>query len=308
MKTTMRTTTTSSAAGQAAAGAQARPAISSSPSSPCARSERIVGGIVGAAEDRGSRDEGVRARRARCPPHSPSSRRRRSPGGCRVRSPRCARAPRRACRALCRNELLSAEARIHRHHQDGVDLVDHVVEPVERRGRIEHEARVRSPPRGCAGWCDPRAGWPPGWKLMRVAPALAKSAASASTGETIKCTSMVGVDARLAQRLAYHRADGEIRHVMIVHHVEMNPVRARGEHRLHFLAQAGKIGRQDRRRDADGHAAHFINACRAPHVLPRRPPGCAGSSPWPTAPSIRAARWRPACRGDDGSFAADTPW
>src|SRR5690606_13571442 len=34
--------------------------------------------------------------------------------------------------------------------------------------------------------------------------------------------------------------------VMVVHHVEVHPVRARGEHRVHFLAQAGEIRGQDR--------------------------------------------------------------
>ena len=34
-----------------------------------------------------------------------------------------------------RDELLSAESGVHRHQQDHVDLVDHVVEPVERRRR-----------------------------------------------------------------------------------------------------------------------------------------------------------------------------
>ncbi|MNC89932.1 hypothetical protein D3C83_59490 [compost metagenome] len=47
-----------------------------------------------------------------------------------------------------------------------------------------------------------------------------------------------------ANRLAYQRADRQVGHVMVVHHVEMHEVGAGGDHVLHFLAQPGKIGRQ----------------------------------------------------------------
>ena len=40
-----------------------------------------------------------------------------------------------------RDELLAAESRIHRHDQHQIDLVDHVVQPVQRRRRIEHQSR-----------------------------------------------------------------------------------------------------------------------------------------------------------------------
>ncbi len=38
------------------------------------------------------------------------------------------------------NKRLPAEARIHRHDQHQVDAIHYVIEVVERRGRIEHEA------------------------------------------------------------------------------------------------------------------------------------------------------------------------
>jgi len=60
-------------------------------------------------------------------------------------------------------------------------------------------------------------------------------------------------DAMLAQRLAHQRADGEIGHVVIVHHVEVDDVGAGGEHVVDFLAQPGKVGGQDGRGDAVGH-------------------------------------------------------
>ncbi|MCY1547785.1 hypothetical protein D9M68_838620 [compost metagenome] len=59
-------------------------------------------------------------------------------------------------------------------------------------------------------------------------------------------------DAVLAQRRADHRADGQVRHVVVVHHVEVDDVGTGGEHPVHILAQAGEIGGQDRRSDGVG--------------------------------------------------------
>src|SRR5262245_31191135 len=55
--------------------------------------------------------------------------------------------------------------------------------------------------------------------------------------------------ARLERR-AYDRSDREVRHVVVVHDVEVQQVRAGRFHRAHFLAQAREIRRQDRGRDA----------------------------------------------------------
>jgi hypothetical protein len=49
------------------------------------------------------------------------------------------------------------------------------------------------------------------------------------------------LDSRLAQGLAHQGPDGEVGHVVVVHDVEVNPVGAGGEHRIHFLPQAGEI-------------------------------------------------------------------
>jgi hypothetical protein len=46
-------------------------------------------------------------------------------------------------------------------------------------------------------------------------------------------------------RLADQRADGQVRHVMIVHHVKMDPVGARLHHRAHFLPQPREVSGQD---------------------------------------------------------------
>ena len=60
----------------------------------------------------------------------------------------------------------------------------------------------------------------------------------------------VALDAMRLQRLRHHRADGQVRHVVIVHDVEVDPVRAGGQHVPDFLAQAGEVGGQNRWGDA----------------------------------------------------------
>ena len=69
-----------------------------------------------------------------------------------------------------------------------------------------------------------------GWKLMKVAPASAKSGTMRSTGLHHQVHVDRRLDAVLAQRLAHQRADGEVRHVVVVHHVEVDEVGAGGEH------------------------------------------------------------------------------
>jgi hypothetical protein len=76
---------------------------------------------------------------------------------------------------------------------------------------------------------------------MYVAPALAKSGMMRSTGFTIRCTSIGRGDAVLAQRLADHRADGQVRHVVVVHHVEVHPVGAGCSTAVDFLAELAKL-------------------------------------------------------------------
>ena len=54
------------------------------------------------------------------------------------------------------------------------------------------------------------------------------------------------------QSLADHGAKSQVRHVMVVHHVKVNPVCASGNHIAHFFAQTGKVGRKNRGGDAVG--------------------------------------------------------
>ena len=57
------------------------------------------------------------------------------------------------------------------------------------------------------------------------------------------------LDAVVLERLANHRADGQVGHVVVIHDVEVDGVGAGLEHISNLLAQVGKVGRQDRRRD-----------------------------------------------------------
>ena len=42
--------------------------------------------------------------------------------------------------------------------------------------------------------------------------------------------------------LADHRAEGQVGHVMVVHHIEVDPVGPGVDHAVHLLAQESKVG------------------------------------------------------------------
>ena len=54
------------------------------------------------------------------------------------------------------------------------------------------------------------------------------------------------------QRLANHGPEGEIGHVMVVHHVKMDPVGTGVDDAFDFLAQASEISREDGRGNTVG--------------------------------------------------------
>src|SRR5699024_8782342 len=59
-------------------------------------------------------------------------------------------------------------------------------------------------------------------------------------------------DAVIAQRLADHRADRQVGHVVVVHDVEVHPVGAGFDNVFDFLAQAGEIGGKNAGGDQGG--------------------------------------------------------
>ena len=44
------------------------------------------------------------------------------------------------------------------------------------------------------------------------------------------------------KRLANHGAKRQVGHIVVVHHVKVNPVGARRNHGFDFITQAGKVG------------------------------------------------------------------
>ena len=81
---------------------------------------------------------------------------------------------------------------------------------------------------------------------MIAAPACAKSDARRSTGFTIRCTS-IGTLTWGFSAAHTMRADGQIRDVVVVHHVEMDQIGASRDHRTHLFAEAREIGGENRR-------------------------------------------------------------
>ena len=63
------------------------------------------------------------------------------------------------------------------------------------------------------------------------------------------------------ERLTNHGAKSEVGHVMVVHHVVVNPVGASGYDVAHFFAQAGKIGGQQRGGNAVGGHVFIVAFC-----------------------------------------------
>ena len=150
------------------------------------------------------------------------------------------------------DELLSAETGIHGHDQHHVHLVDDMMQPGKRRGRIEHQPRLATRFVYEAERAVDVLG------RLGMKSDVARARLREIRNDAIhRLDHQVHVDRRgntvLAQRLADQRADREIRHIMIVHHVEMHDVRAGGKHVLHFFAQASEIGTENGRGDEVGH-------------------------------------------------------
>ena len=67
-------------------------------------------------------------------------------------------------------------------------------------------------------------------------------------------------DAVLAQCGAHHRADGQVGYVVVVHDIEVHEVGTGGQHLVHFLTQAGEVGRENRWSNDEGlHDAPFLS-------------------------------------------------
>ena len=115
---------------------------------------------------------------------------------------------------------------------------------VERRGRVEHEpslAAVLLDERDGAVWVGG------GFGMERDHGRTGLGEVRHDTIDRLDHEMHVDrrLDPVLAQRGADQRTDGEVRHVMVVHHVEMDPISAGGEHRVDLGSQASEVGGQD---------------------------------------------------------------
>ena len=148
-----------------------------------------------------------------------------------------------------RNKFLTAEARIHAHQKNHVDLIEHVVQAFHRSRGIQYETGLR------AGVADQLQ------RTVNVAARLNVERNPVSTRlrelryEAVhRLHHQMHVNIRLCIRancLQHARADREIRYIMVVHHVEVNPVRPGSDDIANLFAKPGKVSGKDRRGDAD---------------------------------------------------------
>ena len=152
------------------------------------------------------------------------------------------------------DEALPAETGIDAHHEDEVDFLDQVIEHLGRRAGIEHHARLLAE------------------RLDRLQRAMDVRPGFRVYGDDVRARFgegfEIGIDRRdhqmhierlrcvRAKRFHNCGADGDIGHIMPIHHVDVDPVRPGRIHGTHFFAEPGKIGRQDRGGDQGGGHAH----------------------------------------------------
>ena len=155
-------------------------------------------------------DERVGAGVARSPRCCRPSRRRRPRARCRARCGRCARAPRAALSSASGMNFCPPKPGFTDMMSTRSSLSQHVIEPGERRRRVQHEPRLAAR----IAWMSPivrsTCSLASGWNEMMFAPAFAKSGTMRSTGFTMRCTSIGTVH---SGAIASHtqRPDREVR-------------------------------------------------------------------------------------------------
>ena len=157
-------------------------------------------------------------------------------------------------------ELLAAEARLHGHHQEHVELAEHVGERLDRGVRLE-----RHPGPGTLG--TQLAGEP-----HRRLRGLGVEGHRAGTCFGVRrCPAVRVLDhqvrvqrqvGRLREALEDRQPEGQVGHEVVVHHVDVHPVGARDPADL--VGQAGQVGVEDARRDLDTHGGSILGSRRRP--------------------------------------------
>src|SRR3990167_967295 len=155
------------------------------------------------------------------------------------------------------NEALAAKARVHAHDQNQVDVFDHPVQHIQLFGRVEHQAGLHALALDGldAAVHMARSVWV---EADVIGSRLGKAGGQGVHGRDhqVHVNRHRHAGRRLGMRLegtANHGAEGQVGHVMVVHHVEMDPVRARVNDVFDLFPEAGEVGGQDGGGDAVRH-------------------------------------------------------
>ena len=108
------------------------------------------------------------------------------------------------------------------------------------------------------------------WKVTLYAPASAYPGAHRRGSSIIRCTSNGSCGGR-PQALHHGQPDGQVRHEVVVHHVDVQPVRGVLDG-ADFFGEAGEIGGQDARRDDRRRYGHGAS-------VRTRPPAARSAAP-----------------------------
>ena len=135
-------------------------------------------------------------------------------------------------------EVLTAEARFHRHQQEHVDLGQQVLAGLHGRAGVHGEPGARA--RGADGAQRPHRGLRRLDVDRHVARAGLGVARCPPVGLLDHQVTVEGQRGVLEERLDHGQAQGEVRHEVVVHHIHVQPVRDGGD-RSGLIGEAGKI-------------------------------------------------------------------
>ena len=158
------------------------------------------------------------------------------------------------------NETLATKAGVDAHDQNQINVVDQPIEHVQGLGGVEHQTHLTT--RALDGLHTAvHMGAGVGVKTDQIGAGFGKG-----LGQGVhRRDHQMHVDRhRHAGRgfgvwlegLAHHGAEAEVGHIMVVHHIEMNPVCAGINDLAHLLTEAGKVSRQNGWGDAIGGRVH----------------------------------------------------
>lgn len=146
-------------------------------------------------------------------------------------------------------ELLPAETGIDRHHADQIGQIQQMRDRIGRRAGVQRHTRLFAGGTDrLQGAVDMRTGLDMGGD--QIGPRLGIGLDIGIDRRDHQVNVHEGLHMR-AERLHGGRAEGQVRHEMSVHHIDMDPVGALILDGPDLAAEIGKIGGQDRRRDPD---------------------------------------------------------